>query len=162
MVSLAAAAIMPISPLKPHPDDEAGFSLLELVVVLAIMAIMMSLVGTRMINTIEGARFIRTAEAAVADVLIVRADAMMNAEARVIVTHSVKDSDINALKFDDIRRFDVPKNWTVEGEMIDIAASGVCSGGYISMTAPSGRKAVFRLDPPKCEPHRVSISASAP
>ncbi len=160
MVWSVAAAIMPISPLRKRPDNAAGFSLLELVVVLAIMAIMMSLVGTRMVNTIESARFIRTAEAAVADILIVRADAMMSAEARAFVTHSTKGKDISARRLETIRRFDVPEDWTVEGDIIDISASGVCSGGYISMRAASGRKAVFRLDAPKCEPHRVSISAS--
>jgi len=47
---------MPILPPKqpiPKPNRaDAGFSLLEVIVVMAIMAIMMSLVGTRIVNTI--------------------------------------------------------------------------------------------------------------
>ena len=152
---------MPILPPKqpiPKPNRaDAGFSLLEVIVVMAIMAIMMSLVGTRIVNTIESNRFIRTAEAAIADVLIVRADAMLNGEARRMITLSADPDLLEENGAANIRRFDVPANWRVEGDIIEISPSGVCNGGFISMSAPDGRKIVFSLSPPKCEPARVSL-----
>ena len=151
---------MPTSPLnraEKISPDEAGFSLLEIIVVLAIMALMLSLVGTRMINSIDSNSFIRTSEAAVADVLIVRSDAMLSGETRSFVTHSVSEADRRARDLQSLRRFDVPEGWTVEGNVIDISPSGVCTGGYISMRNGQGRKIVFRLSPPKCEPVRVSL-----
>ena len=149
---------MPISPLSKASitQSEAGFSLLEIMVVLAIMGLMLSLVGARMVNTIESNNFIRTSNAAIADVLLVRSDAMLSGQMRSFVTHSASEDEMEARGLQTLRRFDVPDNWTVEGEAIDISPSGVCSGGYISMTNPQGRKAVFKLVPPKCEPLRVS------
>ena len=157
---LAAAAIMPTSRLnraETTSPDEAGFSLLEIIVVLAIMALMLSLVGARMVNTIDSNSFIRTSEAAVADVLIVRSDAMLSGEPRSFVTHSVNEDEMQARGLQSLRRFDVPEGWTVEGDVIDISPSGVCTGGYISIKNAQGRKVVFRLSPPKCEPVRVSL-----
>lgn len=158
---LAAAAIMPISPHKNNPllSRESGFSLLEIIVVLAIMALMLSLVGTRMINTIESNSFIRTSEAALADMLIVRSDAMLSGEPRAFVTNSVMKAEIDTRDAQSLRRFDVPQDWTVEGSIIDISPSGVCSGGYISIRNPQGRKAVYRLNPPKCGAVRVSTQS---
>lgn len=159
--SLAATATMPISPPKqqrPTSRTDAGFSLLEIIVVLAIMALMLSLVGTRMVNAIESNSFIRTSEAAVADMLLVRADAMLSGEPRSFITHSVSQSEMDARTLQSLRRFDVPDNWTVEGSVIDISASGICSGGYISIRNPQGRRAVYKLTPPKCESSRVSVN----
>lgn len=155
----AAAAIMPIFLPKKQtqPSAEAGFSLLEIMVVLAIMGLMLSLVGARMVNSVESNSFIRTSEAAIADVLLVRSDAMLSGESRSFVTHSAAERDIKARDLQSLRRFDVPENWTVEGDIIDISPSGVCSGGYISISNSQGRKAMFKLTPPKCEPVRVSL-----
>lgn len=150
---------MPISPLKTShtPSREAGFSLLEIIVVLAIMGIMLSVVGARMVGAVESNRFIRTAEASIADVLLIRSDAMLSGAARSLVTESVTEDEVDARELQSLRRFDVPEGWIVEGDVIDISASGVCSGGYISMKNPEGRLAVFRLIAPKCEPERVSL-----
>ncbi len=156
---LAAAAIMPIFPHKTKNPRarEAGFSLLEVMVVLAIMGLMLSVVGARMIGAIESNRFIRTAEAAMADVLLVRSDAMLNSSARSLVTESVTESELDKRGLQTLRRFDVPEGWLVEGDIIEISASGVCSGGYVSIKNPEGRLAVFRLNPPKCNAERVSL-----
>ena len=145
--------------LENTSPDEAGFSLLEIIVVLAIMALMLSLVGTRMVSSIESNSFIRTSEAAVADILIVRSDAMLSAQPRSFVTHSVSQAEMDTRDLQSLRRFDVPEGWTVEGDIIDISPSGVCTGGYISMRNAQGRKVVFRLSPPKCEPVRVSLDS---
>ena len=160
MALLAAAARMPTSLRKPAKalGLEAGFSLLEIIVVLAIMALMLSLVGARMVSTVESNAFIRTSEAAIADILLVRSDAVMSGEARAFVTHSVSEAEMEARDLQSLRRFDVPEDWTVEGDVIDISPNGVCSGGYISMQNPQGRKAVFQLASPKCQPVRVSLA----
>ena len=157
---LAATAIMPTSLHKKAPNlsVEAGFSLLEIIVVLAIMALMLSLVGARMVSAIESNSFIRTSEAAIADILLVRSDAVLSGETRSFVTHSTAAAEMEARDLQSLRRFDVPEDWTVEGDIIDISASGVCSGGYISIQNSQGRKVVFQLSPPKCEPVRVSLA----
>ena len=85
-------------------------------------------------------------------------DAVMNGEARAFVTHSATKSEMEARDLQSLRRFDVPENWTVEGDIIDISPSGVCSGGYISIQNPQGRMAVFQLTPPKCQAVRVSVA----
>lgn len=136
-------------------NSELGFSLLEIIVVLAIMGLMLSLVGARMINTIESNSFIRTADAAIADILLVRSDAMLNGESRAFVTHSVLNTELDSRNLQSLRRFDVPEDWIVEGQTIDISPSGVCSGGYISIRNSQGRLVVYRLNPPKCNPIRV-------
>ncbi len=124
---------------------------------LAIMGLMLSLVGARMVNAIESNSFNRTSNAAIADVLLVRSDAMLSAQPRRFVTNSVSQTEMEALGLQTLRRFDVPEDWTVEGDVIEISPSGVCSGGYISMINPQGRKAVFKLLPPKCHAMRVSV-----
>lgn len=136
---------------------EHGFSILELLIVLAIMALMLSVVGGRMIDNIEGAHFVRTAEAAVADVLIIRADAVMSAQPRTLVTDGASPADIENRLQSTLRRYDVPADWNVGGDLIEISAGGVCSGGVISLTNPQGRRIVFRLEAPRCQPERLSL-----
>lgn len=165
MVRRVEQGLMPILPLKftvsrkaahtaPH---EQGFSLLELMVVLAIMGIMLSLVGARLNENIEGSRFIRTSEAAMADVLMVRADAIMNAQPRSLIPHSTRAKKLEGRRAENMRRFDVPEGWRVEGEIIEISPSGVCSGGVLAVTNPQGRRVVFRLRAPRCTPERLSL-----
>lgn len=122
---------------------------------LAIMGLVLSLVGARMIGNIESQRFIRTAEAAVADVLIIRADAILNAEPRTLITQSRNTGVDERREF--TRRFDIPQDWRVEGDNINISASGVCSGGLIAFTNSQGRRIVYRLDPPRCTAQRLSL-----
>ena len=139
-------------------NNEQGFSLLELLVVLTIMALMLSMVSIRMVDNIEGSRFIRTAEAAVADVLIIRVEAMTNAKPRSLITNSAPVDKYKDRQQTQLRRLDVPEGWQVEGDAIEISASGVCSGGILALTNPKGRKIVFRLEAPRCKPERLNIN----
>jgi prepilin-type N-terminal cleavage/methylation domain-containing protein len=155
---------MQISPPKPARlpvtaarEGEHGFSLLELMVVLAIMGIMLSLVGLRLNENIEGSRFMRTSEAAMADILIFRADAVMSAQPRSLIPHSAQAEAIKARRRENLRRFDLPTGWRVEGDIIEISPSGVCSGGTLAVTNPQGRRVVYRLRAPRCTPERLSL-----
>lgn len=140
-------------------SHEQGFSLLELMVVLAIMGIMLSLVGVRLNENIESSRFMRTSEAAMADVLMVRAEAIMSAQPRSLIPHSAQSETLKDRRAETLRRFDVPRGWRVEGEIIEISPSGVCSGGILAVTNPQGRRMVYRLRAPRCTPERLSLGA---
>lgn len=137
-----------------RPPNDAGFSLLELLVVLAIMSIVLSLAGVRMLNSLDGARFNRTADAAVADLLILRADAMLGGHALVLLTDTARvDNDI--IPPDKQRRLALPQGWRVEGDAITVSATGVCGGGRLRLVGPTGRRIDYVLTPPKCTATRL-------
>lgn len=123
---------------------------------LAIMSIMLTLVGARLFNTIESTRFSRTAEAAMADILIYRAEAMLAREGRFIVTQSTSKKNMDRHSKSNLRYFNVPKNWSISGDAIEISSSGICNGSLLTIRSPEGRRAVFHLSPPNCKAQRVS------
>ena len=140
-----------------HASD-AGFSLLELLVVLAILGIVLSLAGVRMLNSLDSARFVRTADAAAAQMLTLRAEAMLGNEGLVLFT------DTNAAALSTVlerkrRRLDVPQGWRVEGAPVMISAAGVCGGGQLRLLSPTGRHIDYALSPPKCAPQRITQPA---
>ena len=140
-----------------HASD-AGFSLLELLVVLAILGIVLSLAGARMLTSLDSARFVRTADAAAAQMLTLRAEAMLGNEGLVLLT------DTNAAALSNVaqrkrRRLDVPPGWRVEGTPVMISAAGVCGGGQLRLLSPTGRYIDYALSPPKCVPQRIAQPA---
>jgi len=147
---------MQIYPDRTHPPHhESGFSLLEILVVLAIMSIMLVFVGTRMTTVIDATRFIRTAESAVADLQTLRVQSMLTQYEHIVVT---QDHTIPPLKaWQDVRiiSYDVPIDWKVGGDVIIISKHGLCGGGVVSFTSPEGRKVSFNLSAPSCSAERL-------
>ena len=146
---------MQISQAKKYSsEDQLGFSLLEILVVLAIMSIMMVLVGTRMTSAIEATRFFRTVENAVADVQTIRVQSMLTQYEHILVTED--QSQPSYKEWQDVRliSYDVPSDWKVEGDIIKISKRGFCSGGTISFTNPEGRKASYVVLEPSCAAER--------
>jgi len=136
------------------PNSTSGFSLLELLVVLAIMSIVLSLAGARMFSSLESTRFFRTADAAVADVIRLRAEAMLGNESLTLITDSTPaESAADAPRKH--RRLNVPAGWRVSGAPVTISAAGVCGGGQLRLQSPQGRQIDYRLSPPKCTPERL-------
>jgi len=157
-VLLGVLGIMPIFHPKNRRGD-GGFSLLEMLVVLAILGIVLSLAGSRMIGSLESARFARLSDAAMAEILIVRAEAMLSGEPRVIVTHTMSRSDIESVPERYLKAFTLPQGWSVAGAPIQIAPSGICKGSALRITSNKRRIADYQLSAPYCEAVRVAAPA---
>lgn len=139
-------------------QSDSGFSLLELLVVLAIMSVMLSLAGATMIKNIESTRFARTADAVMAEVLTIRADAVLTGAPRVIVSQNrgtPQNTDINPAH---IRRLSLPNGWQILGDPVQISERGICGGGRLRVIAPSGRRAEYALSAPKCAATRIPLN----
>jgi len=145
--------------LKPKPEalKDSGFSLLEILIVLAIMGVMLSIAGTRMMSSIESARFARTVDAAIANIRLIRADAMLKAETRIILTSNISKSEQPRNQW---RSLSVPEGWTVIGSPLHIAANGICLGGEVRIISSDGRFADYEILAPKCETRRLVNRAS--
>jgi len=146
----------------PEPVDfEAGFSLLEVLIVLAIMGLILSLVGVRLVNSIDGTRFSKQSEATLADVKLFRAQAMLDKHPLIILTTD-NTVDLQTWPQNFHRRFDIPKGWTVSGEPIKISEGGICYGGAVKISNSNGRSARYILSPPRCELNRVTENIDRP
>lgn len=140
---------MPILARKNYRTD-AGFSLLEMLVVLAIMAVALSVVGASMMRSIEATRFARSADAAIASLLSLRADAMLASEARVILPDNANSQARSHFPQTTQRRLAMPAGWRAEGDIIQISPSGICKGGAVRLYNAGGRFRDYALLPPKC------------
>lgn len=136
-------------------ETDSGFSLLEILVVLAIMSVMMVLVGTRMTSAIEATRFFRVSENAVADIQTMRVRSMLHQYEHIIVPPSHDLPTLKAWQDTKISTYDIPPDWAAEGDIIKISKHGICSGGMISFTGPAGRKVSYKLIGPSCTAERV-------
>ena len=135
-----------------------GFSLMEVMVTLAIISIVVSLVTASLSNSLQSARFASLSKAAATEVRNYRAKALLLGQSAAIVTDtSAKPS--SAIK--NIWRLPLPEGWTTEGYAIEISPSGMCLGGKILMINPKGRRALYRFDPPECVPKRVAAATKA-
>ncbi|PHR93592.1 MAG: hypothetical protein COA69_02845 [Robiginitomaculum sp.] len=137
-------------PAKTRPEAETGFSLLEMLIVLAIMGLMLSLVGARSITAIESTRFASTADAGIASIRLLRAEAMLNDMPLHVI-----GSEAPIRHNGQVRALNLPQGWTVSGDNILISKTGICSGGQLTLQGPSNRRATYALTPPLCEPHRI-------
>lgn len=120
------------------------------------MGIMLSLVSARFMGTIESTRFARTAEAGMADILLIRSDAMLMRQARTLVTSDSARAEAIERPAETLRQLSLPTGWQVRGRSIDISSTGFCSGGRLLLIDPKGRRAEYLLSPPRCEPKRLS------
>ena len=132
------------------PSKSAGFSLLEMLIVLTIMGLMLSLMGARSLTAIEATRFINTANAGIGSIKILRAEAVLNNTPIRIINSSTN------IQSRQEKHLDLPQGWQVSGDIIQISKAGMCQGGYITLQGPTNRRATFALSPPKCEPVRIT------
>lgn len=147
-------------PISSRLKNEAGFSLLEMLVVLSIMAIALSVVGSAMMRSIAATKFDRSADAAIASILTVRADAMLSGQARYVLPDSVSAQSRQELPRAAQRRLSVPQGWRVDGDVIKIAPSGICTGGSVRLYSETRQARDYILTPPKCAAARRVLPAN--
>ena len=140
------------SPRIPH---DRGFSLLEILVVLAIMGLLLSVVSVRMFSMIESTQFIRQSEASLADLKRHRADALLGKHGIAVVSNPSDAQTITALPAQYIRVFKHPEGGVIEGAPVFITRGGVCRGGPITFSDGTNRKISYMLQPPNCRPERM-------
>jgi len=141
----------PSQTIKIEASSEAGFSLLEILVVLALMGIMLSVVSVRLVGTAESVYFKKTADDIMANILPLRANAILNDEPRILTltANSVQRLPLSQRKI--ARPINLPEGWRVEGDDIFISKTGVCFGGDITLSDNTGRRASYKFVPPACE-----------
>lgn len=143
---------MPTSNLKPlNKRNDSGFSLLEVLVVLAIIGTLLTVVSASFSSTIERIQFVKESRLAVAVIQEHRVEASLTKQARLIIT----DETILGrwAEYQDNQVYTFPLNNTVDvaGDAIEISASGMCAGGTITLTSTNELKATFVLKSPECK-----------
>lgn len=136
--------------------NNAGFSLLEVVVVLAIMGLILSIVGQRAVQNIESAYFVNTSESVLADVVYWKIDANVNQQTRIIEMSETGPQDWTEQEQRNIRTLDLPKGWISEGDPIRISSTGMCFGGRVTLEDENGRRIAYELTPPHCDRRRIT------
>lgn len=133
----------------------AGFTLLELLVVLAITAMLAGLIGPPFIRQIE----LRQVEGERMQLEI----ELSALAARVQAAGNVYVLDQGALERplgEYARPVDVPPRWSLKViEPIHFGALGACTGGRVSGLGPQGQLHEWRFDPPFCLPIRDPSSS---
>jgi len=124
---------------QAHTDS--GFSLLEMLVVLAIMSLVLTIVGGGVVKTIEANRFSRTSESLIKKIKHLRLKAILDNHSRQFIWDQP----------DSLVLLNLPQDWRVKGDNISISKTGYCSGGSIVITDKTGRFKKIELTKPKCD-----------
>ena len=143
---------------KLSDDKTAGFSLMEVLIVLAIMGLMLSVVNVRLVRTAETTYFNKTADAALSDIVLLRASAVLDEKPLLLVMDDSRLKLLTGSQKTIAHRLELPNGWRVEGDDIFISNTGTCFGGQIVIADNTGRQAHYKLTPPVCESERFSIS----
>lgn len=137
-------------------NSQSGFSLLEVLVVLAIMSVMISVIGVQMVNSVNSTKFAKTSDAAIADLLLLRKDALFSQRDYFVV--SSNSDRFVAGESDIIYHLEVPRDWLVTGDIIHISRRGVCYGGKLTIKYPAqNRSATYRISEPSCQGNRIKV-----
>lgn len=128
--------------------SDLGYSLMEMLVVLVILALLLSVGGVRLITSLESAQFERRLDFATAEFVAWRADAVLD-HRPVRVQPSAPEN------IGQIRRFDIPGDWQAIGREINIDPAGYCYGGEVEFMSADGRRALYQFNPPDCTPTRL-------
>lgn len=149
---------MPCTNAHAHSaKTHGGFSLMEVLVTLAIISIVVSLTTASLSNSLRSARFSSQSKAAAAEVRNYRARALLLGQSAIIATET---SDPPAITIPNIWHLPLPEGWRTEGKAIALTPSGMCLGGEILMISPQGRRALYTFEAPECRPQRVAAAIS--
>lgn len=149
----------------PHlhqPRKERGFSLLEILIVLAILGLVIGITAPRLTVYAQALQFSKKSQGVIYSLKRHRAEAVVHKRARWLVfqdnapprpAHS--DVDIIAL--------DLPKDWTARGTPLFISAAGHCRGSHeIILSDPvSQRQAAYEILSPDCTAREIKAPLSA-
>lgn len=134
-------------------NRNAGFSLLEVMVTLAIIGIIVTMATVSLSSSLESARFSSISKAAADQVRTLRARALLRGQNATIITNTAAKPSAAIVN---VWQLSLPQNWRTEGAAIDITASGMCLGGQITIISPKGRRAMYAFAPPYCLPVRLT------
>lgn len=134
---------------------DSGFSLLEILVVLAIMGLLLSVTSARMFSMLDSTRFIRETELALSALKAHRAEALLGKHPLLVLTDTPDPDTVENIKAENIKRFIINESWSVEGASVFITSGGVCTGGPVTFKDDNGREISYTLTPPGCQPERV-------
>lgn len=145
---------MPISEPKParrkHSKD-SGFSLLEILIVLALLGLVIGIATPRLSVYAQALKFSKTSQGVMLSLKRQRADAVVNKRARWIIIEPAKRPS-GPQNEADLVPLDLPEGWTASGAPIFISAAGHCRGvSKLSLFDPiSQREAVYEVLSPDC------------
>ena len=131
--------------------SEAGYSLLELIVVMTIMALVVGIGGAQLFTSIEAARFNATAEDAVSRIRMLRARAYLDG----VPVSLGEEPEPGATHL----TIDVPDGWRFESSPIVVSAVGACTEGEVRIVSPEGRRRAYRIHAPDCRATRIPYPA---
>jgi len=135
--------------------ENAGYSLMEVLVTLAIISIVVSLSTASLSSSLQSARFSSQSKAAAAEVRSFRAKALLLGQNAIIATETSAPPETTILN---VWHLSLPEGWRTEGEAIAMTPSGMCLGGEILIISPQGRRALYRFTAPECRPVRVAAA----
>jgi prepilin-type N-terminal cleavage/methylation domain-containing protein len=149
---------------KPKRSGKAGYTLLELLVVLAVIGLMAGLAAPPFLQMIEQQRRIAdtadveralaalpmTARTIGRDLVVRPAGASETAVPPSPVLSPLARPQIHAI-------VGLPLGWKAAPTSdIWVRSDGVCFGGSVEVTAPNGARSTYQLDPPFCTPRPTS------
>ena len=122
---------------------DGGYSLLELLVVLAITSLVIGVAGARVGTAVEAARFRQVAEGTLSDLQLLRARAWLDGER------------IDVIGADGNTVFDLPDGVTASGTPLTISPTGTCPDAQLTIASEDGRTARYQILAPDCRPQRL-------
>jgi prepilin-type N-terminal cleavage/methylation domain-containing protein len=124
--------------------SERGFSLIEMIVTLAIMAFALSVTVPPIVRMVEAAAFREGIDLFSREVENIRVQAFING-ASIIFDPAAPASGPLASA-----RSLAAQGWTFSGDPIAATALGVCLGGAVTVRTPDERSATLTVSAPDC------------
>lgn len=130
-----------------------GYSLLEILIILFILSLASAIAVPSLARTMDAvslraqssqvaAQMQRFRHAAIVTGSVIEFGPYGNCTAETVPDHRVT-------------ALGLPDGWDIEADCIRFFASGMCEAGRLRLVAPTGRTAVFTIDPPDCVPVRM-------
>lgn len=125
---------------------QPGFTLLELLVVLALIAFMTGLTAPRLFNHIQARQLAEERQSIVAQLQALRQRIQLNGW-----TLTLDAKTLASELPDKTAAIQLPEGWSIEiSQPIRFGFNGVCSGGDLKFAHVNGQALLLRLDPPGC------------
>jgi len=150
---------MPISvtnAARDKPDKERGFSLLEILIVLALLGLVIGITTPRLAVYAQALQFSKKSQAAIYALKRYRADAVLRKRALWIV---FEDTNLPLQRRNDVDvvPFEIPEGWSVSGAPLYISAAGHCRGSREVVLSDNAvqRRAVYEVLAPDCTAREI-------